>query len=358
MLVMFDAQHPYYLPQYLPVIAELQSRGVSCEVVIHGGEVSGRMAASECQRASVSYMHVEGEQEAVEIYRERAPGWIVFGNNFDLLDELPSDTRTALLYHGIGVKRSYYHANLMTMDVRFVEGSYRERELAKLYPDATLKTVGFAKLDPLFGGPGKAQLDFDLVENGLDREKPTILYAPTFYPSSIEKMPVRLPGELSECNLLLKPHQFTFTKRNYRHQLRKLEKWSEAGNTVLLKPEQLSLLPFMNVADLMISDASSALFEFAALDRPVVWCDFLKYRIGHRGIFRKRREQRMDAAMSTFSDIAAHARKPGELVDIIRQELADPEKYSEIRRRNSSELIGATDGKVSARIADYLLSIR
>ncbi len=199
---------------------------------------------------------------------------------------------------------------------------YREQELRKLYPEARLETVGFAKLDPLFDGPGKEQLDFDLAEYGLDPARPTLLYAPTFYPSSIERMPRDLPVQLADCNLLLKPHQFTFTKRNYRHQLRKLERWAEAENTVLLKPDQLSLLPFMKVADLMISDASSALFEFAALDRPVVWCDFIKYRLGHRGIFRKRREKRMDIAMNAFADIAAHAARPGDIAGIVRAELA------------------------------------
>lgn len=358
MLIMFDAKQPYYLPQYLPVIAELASRGVQCEVVIHGGESAGEIATRTCEQANITYSHVSEEPEALHVYQQRKPDWIVFGNNFDSLEELPKDTKTALLYHGIGVKRSYYHANLMSMDVRFVEGRYREQELRRLYPDARLETVGFAKLDPLFDGPGQKLLDFDLAEYGLDPARPTLLYAPTFYPSSIERMPRDLPVQLADCNLLLKPHQFTFTKRNYRHQLHKLEKWAEAENTILLKPDQLSLLPFMNVADLMISDASSALFEFAALDRPVVWCDFIKYRLGHRGIFRQRREKRMDSAMNAFADIAAHATLPGDLAGIIREELAEPERHAEIRRRYSEELIGRTDGKVSARIADYLLSFR
>lgn len=358
MLIMFDAKQPYYLPQYLPVIAELASRGVQCEVVIHGGESAGKIAARTCEQSNITFFHVAGETEALLAYRQRKPAWIVFGNNFDSLEQLPHGTKTALLYHGIGVKRSYYHSNLMTMDVRFVEGRYREQELRRLFPEARLETVGFAKLDPLFDGPGQELLDFDLAEYGLNPARPTLLYAPTFYPSSIERMPRNLPMQLADCNLLLKPHQFTFTKRTYRHQLRKLEKWAETGNTILLKPDQLSLLPFMNVADLMISDASSALFEFAALDRPVVWCDFIRYRLGHRGIFRKRREKRMDSAMNAFADIAAHAARPGDLAGIIHAELAEPERHAEIRKRYSEELIGKTDGKVSARIADCLLSFR
>ncbi len=102
MLIMFDAKQPYYLPQYLPVVAELVSRGVQCEVVIHGGESAGEIAARSCDQANINYLHVSSESEATAVYQHRKPAWIIFGNNFDSLDKLPEDTKTVLLYHGIG----------------------------------------------------------------------------------------------------------------------------------------------------------------------------------------------------------------------------------------------------------------
>lgn len=45
--------------------------------------------------------------------------------------------------------------------------------------------TGYAKLDPLINNES---LGFSCEQLGLDSKKPTVLYAPTFYPSSIEKM--------------------------------------------------------------------------------------------------------------------------------------------------------------------------
>ena len=62
----------------------------------------------------------------------------------------------------------------------------------------------------------------------------------------------------------------------------------------LAKADDYSLLPFLKSADLMISDASSAIIEFAALNKPVLWCTFLQLRWNYRGIFSYRFKARMD----------------------------------------------------------------
>ncbi|MCG8433656.1 MAG: CDP-glycerol glycerophosphotransferase family protein, partial [Gammaproteobacteria bacterium] len=262
---------------------------------------------------------------------------------------------TALLYHGIGVKECYYSAAQMSMDVRFAEGEYRVRELKSRYPQANVIGAGFAKLDPLFG-PVAERPTFDLQAHGLQKERPTVLYAPTYYPSSLECLPDNWPETLADCNLLIKAHHFSLTKSRYRSQARKLDVWKQYPNTYVADLADYSLLPFMGSANLLVSEASSALFEFAALGKPVVWCDFMRLRWGHRGLLRFRFEKRMDKLMDRYRDIGAHADSPDELAAVIRQELANPEKYEMKRREYTESLIGATDGKCGRRIADFLLA--
>jgi CDP-glycerol glycerophosphotransferase (TagB/SpsB family) len=111
----------------------------------------------------------------------------------------------------------------------------------------------------------------------------------------------------------------------------------------------------MRAADVLVSEASSAMFEFAALDRPIVWCDFVKLRWQHRGPLRFRFEARMDRSIERYADIGAHAATPGALAGVIRAELAAPARHAPKRRQYTAELIGPTDGRTGERIAAVML---
>jgi CDP-glycerol glycerophosphotransferase (TagB/SpsB family) len=111
----------------------------------------------------------------------------------------------------------------------------------------------------------------------------------------------------------------------------------------------------MSSADLLISDASTALFEFAALNKPVVWCDFLKLRWSYRGIFSYRFKKRMDQDIHKYADIAAHVANYKDLLSIVAKQLAHPEEHEPQRRNYSEQLLGRLDGNVSSRIVKSLL---
>ena len=351
MRVFFDVQHLYYLPQFLPVQAELVRRGFETLFVFHEALDDAEVLAAVLAQHSLPHRVVDSKREAVLTYQQEQPDWIIFGNGCDFIASLPAGTRTALVYHGIGVKECYYDAELMEMDIRFVEGGHRYRELQRRYPEARLLDVGFAKLDPLLSGRSQG---LDLASVGLDPARKTVLYAPTYYPSSIELLPADLPQQLADCNLLIKPHHFTFTKPRYAHQLDKLRRWTARDNVWLAGLGDVSLLPMMGAADVLLSEASSALFEFAALDKPIVWCDFYWRRWSHRGPLRKRLDRRLDPTIQRYRDIARHATTPDEVVPALRAELADAKGFEEKRREYTDLLIGRTDGAAAERIADAL----
>lgn len=357
--VYFDIPHLYYLPQYQPVYDELKRRGADCTFVFYE-KPEADLLHSVIRQYQLPVKWVKDEDAALELYHTDKPNWVIFGNDFLGLKGLDkSATRTALLFHGsgTGVKGASLSPGLGEVDVRFVSGPARLPIFRERYPDVKLVTVGFAKLDPLFG-PEEKQPKFDLTALGLDPTKKTLLYAPTFYPSSIENMGRDWPKQFAEYNILIKPHDFTLNKKRYRHQLKRLQQWAQHDNVWLARPTDYSLIPFMATADVMATDTSSAIFEFASLDKPVIVCDFVRLRWGYRGPLRFRLRKRLDASTEQYQDIATHATRFKDLKAIVNEQMQQPEKLSARRLEYAEQIMGQRDGKVAERIADFLLSAR
>jgi len=284
-VICFDVLHPYYLPQYLPVKDELIKRGETVHFIVYRSLEQQAALDTLVTQHQLNVQWVDNAEEALVFYLENKPEWVIFGNSFDASSKLKGISKTALMQHGIGPKAVYYTVSEADFDVRFVEGEYRLKRLQEMFPGKLFIDTGYAKLDPIVQ---RKETGLALSALGLDPDKPTLLYAPTFYPSSIEKMAKDWPAQFSEYNILLKPHYFSLSKPAYKKQKQLLEHWASFDNAYLATAEQTNLLPFMASADLLISDASSALFEFAALDKPVVWCDFYHLRWSYRGIFKFR----------------------------------------------------------------------
>jgi hypothetical protein len=354
--VVFDTRELYFLTQYLPVWRELTRRGVEASFVAYHNRPSAQEAMRRAfATAGLPVTWHATKEEGLEHYQRLAPDWVVFGNGYAFTDRLPGRTRSAMLYHGIGMKSDVYAPQLVEHDVRFVEGPHYVRLLGEMYPQAELVPVGYAKTDPLFW-PEERRPRLDLAAVGLDAQKPTLLYAPTHSPSSFALMSEGFPGDFAGWNVLVKPHYLSFFSSARRSHRRLMELWSRAPNCHVASLEQFDPVPFMTVSDLLVSDASSVLFEFAATGRPVVWCDFLALPWYRRGPFRYRLRKRMDASIDAYRDVAAHATSYSELRAVVEAEHASPERHAAARRRATEQLIGATDGRVSERIVDWLLA--
>ncbi len=351
--IYFYIQHLYYLPQFLPVFQQLLKHRVDCLFIFNQQNTSAELIHAIAEKEKLKTRTVRNDYDCIEIYKQDKPDWIVFGNAFPLLKEIPPGCRTALLYHGIGIKECYYDKALSQMNIRFTEGPYRTQELRKRYPDIKVYESGFAKLDPLVNSTSNREEQ--LKKLSLDPRKKTILYAPTFYPSSIENMHIDWPSQFSDFNIIIKPHQFSLSNPRYKKQLTRINNWREYENVYVTKDMDYSLLPFMDIADILISEASSALFEFAALNRPVIWCDFIRLRWNYRGIFKYRYHKRMDSNILRYQDIARHVKKYRNLKAAIENELEHPENFQQQRQQYSSELLGNLDGNASRRICEFLL---
>lgn len=353
--VHFDLLHLYYLPQFLPVAHFLVKKGITVVFVVYAEEDLTAITAHALNEEGFEYHIVDDEQIAVNTYLKNQPNWIIFGNS-------PSSIYAALkkasiklgfMQHGIGPKSCYYSASEFPFDVRFVEGNTRKERLQKRFPEDTFIDVGYAKLDPLFNDQEPA---LSLASLELDPNKKTLLYAPTFYPSSIECLNSNWPEQLADYNLIIKPHFFSLTKPRYKKQRALLNKWAGYSNVYVSPIDSYSLLPFMSICDVMLSEASSTVFEFAALDKPVVWCDFYSVRWTYKGIFKSRLGKRLDKDLSVFEQLCERAKSPSELPDKVQYCLENKTEKSEIRKELTLSMAGITDGKCSERIVDFLLA--
>lgn len=353
MKIIFDVLHLYYLPQYLPVYKQLKASlaGSATFVFYHG--IHDKVINSIILEEGLDFIWVNDKKQALDFYLQQKADWIFFANAYQYLDQVHSVSKSAQLGHGIGPKKSYYNKSDTPTTVRFVEGKYRQDRFISMYPEDTFIDVGFCKLDPIIKNENELM---DLSQLGLDPSKKTLLYAPTFYPSSIECFPENWPEHLQDYNILLKPHYFSIAKDKYKKQRNLLQHWNTFPNVYLAQVKDYSLVPFMAIADLLISDASSALFEFAALNKPVIWCDFLKLRWSYRGIFSFRFKGRMDEDYAEYSDIAVHAKSYKHLVTLIQQQLDNPKQLESVRLAMADKLAGKLDGEASQRIIDYLVS--
>lgn len=351
MNVFFDTKNIYYLPQYKPVIDVLVQRGHECHLVSYQDKNNVAMVENHCHDVSATLIWVENETAALQCYLDNKPDWVFFANQFAQLDLLHQFSKTAQMSHGIGPKFSYYTQSRTQTTVRFIEGPERLKIIKKMFPNGCFEQVGYSKLDPIFLGQ---ELGIDLLSIGLNSSLKTILYAPTFNPSSIECFPDDWPNQFLNSNIIIKPHTFTFTKKRYHKQRLKLKKWAEFKNVYIAKIEDVSILPFMVTADILLSESSSTLFEFAALNKPVIVCDFFRLSWFHRGIFKYRFNKRFKKDSFFYQDIGLHIDRYDLLHQAVYGQLKCPVEFSQGREIITSKHVGQADGNVSVRIAEYL----
>jgi len=352
MNVYFDIQHLYYLPQYLPVKNALAAQGVECHFVLYDQKELQHVLINYVENKKLNYTSVANLNEARELYLNKKPHWIIFGNVFHGLDQVHLNSKTAMMNHGVGPKSCYYDWSDCDIQHRFVEGQHRLQRLIERFPNKKFTDTGYAKLDPIINNESTA---LNLKELGLDPEKKTVLYAPTYYPSSIECLPDNFPELLSQYNLIVKPHFFSLIKDKYKNHQKIFKYWAQYNNVYISSVEEPCIIAFMNTANLLISDASSTLFEFTALNKPAIWCDFFKVRWSYRGIFKWRLKKRLDDDLKYFAKVAQQVVNTKQLVQQVDRQINNAKLKEKDRLELTELLIGKVDGHCSQRITDYLL---
>jgi len=108
-----------------------------------------------------------------------------------------------------------------------------------------------------------------------------------------------------------------------------------------------SFAEVLDRADLLVCDNSSVLYEFAALDRPVVVLDAPWYR----------RNVEHGLRFWEHADVGVRVQSPNQLGEAVGPALSDPDEVAERRRRICRAVYGELDGRSSERAAAAVVEV-
>ena len=363
--ILFDSFHLYHLPQFDPVI-DLLSKDDRFQIFHSTAAVNKKEERELCLNILATkpgtMIYSESEEERAKMMKELDLDFFVCGwSRYELDEYISEKTLAGMIYHGIGVKPSYWLDNHPRLNIRFVEGIYRMDQLRRHGVDKELVLTGFTKLDPLFSQ--NPSFDEKLAQSlGLDPSKKTILFAPTFYPSSLERFGMKLGEYTQNYNVILKPHMWTYfldkfgeynlvPQRNLAYDL--ADKFSHIK---LLGPEVYNITPYYKISDILLTEASSTIYEMIALEKPVIVNRFYRLKLSHKifryRLFKKRLSKEMNKDITNFCFEMNRAR---DLPQVLDTAFNENHKRLNIVREYQKKMLYKLDGKASERVRDTIL---
>lgn len=218
---------------------------------------------------------------------------------------------------------------------------------AGYFPSDQIYPVGYLGLERLFRG------DVIAPPSSLLESKSSVLYAPGARPhmssaSMIADAPIEyLRGDRDDVTVVIKPHPDTFVLHaDWVQRWRQLT--VEYDNVVLVDDPDADIVPYLQCADVLVTDASSVMFDFLAVDRPILLLrnpnhthDPLAY--DPQGIEWRWRE------------IGREIVRPADLPRAVDLALKTPDAGNEVRERYAAALFDDTrDGAVALRIIELI----
>jgi len=236
------------------------------------------------------------------------------------------------IFHGVSFKGKAYTEQIRRYDKIFIVGNYMKRNFIEkkilTENDPRMVMIGMPKTDSLVDG---SLLKEEIIQKiGLSGKKPIILYAPTWRKeSSLNTMGEEIFSTLksTDVDFLVKLHDLSLNPGTNKIDWRKRLNEIEGGNMkVIYDPD---IIPYLFIADLLITDASSTANEFTLLDRPIIFIDVPE-------LIKK---------YSTTIDLDTWGRKIGKTVTraddlkrAILEYLDNPSELSEIRRSAARDI--------------------
>jgi len=352
--VLFENHHLYYLPNFIPVIEEMRKRGqyeIFASIPYMMDEKEKYIFVNACNKLNIDTIIEESEELRLSKIKDNSFDVVIVGNVGQLNKIIDDREVSVMIYHGIGLKQSYYNDIDSRIDLRSVESESRMAELAS-HGHNNLVLTGYTKCDPLVSDNN----DSILANLDLDTDLKTILYAPSFYPTSLDKLIPILPNLSCETNLIIKLHNFSWYQDRYKYQSKKMIELADNNKNIFLAPHNdYNIIPYYSKADLLISDISSTMFEYLYLNRPIIMTEFFELRLKHK-IFKQRFIKRMDLKRMEGIDFAMKVNDPEDLIPLTYHGLEHPEDLESERLSAQKEYLFKVDGKASFRIVDAIES--
>lgn len=353
--VLFETHHLYYWPNFRPIIDEMIVRknyNIEVSMPHRGLTTQQNILNNECARLSIPFITADTESNRIDKIRKKSFDIVIVGNVGKLNMIVNDKTIAIMVYHGIGLKQSYYNDTSSRINLRAIESLHRFNELRNEGHDNLILT-GYTKLDRLFTISDK-EINFLKNSLQLDKRNKTILYAPSFYPSSIEKISSHLSLLSQYYNIIIKLHGFSWEQKRYKYQSLLFTKMVEENQNINLIPnENFDIIPYYKIADILVSDISSTMFEYLPLNKPIIQAECYTLRLKHR-IFPHRFWRRLDLKRLEDIDFVYKIHNAGDLFSRIYYALDNVEEMQEYREKASEYYLYKNDGKASYRLINAL----
>lgn len=284
--------------------------------------------------------------------QERAGFHVVVAGDTIRDAEAYGRTLLCFLNHGTGIKtlgarnlaRFPHHRYQV-----FVEGRYRaERyQVAGVLNRSELHLVGLPKLDPWFQGR-LADRAVTLERWGLDPEKPTVLFAPTYKPTCLyEVKDAIFEATRDACNLIVKLHHYSWMGRYAPHRQHRIyeRRVRRHPHAVLLPVTEYNIVPYMAAADTLVSEASSTVFDFLALGKTGIVYDLPSDRLRHSDGMPLLEEDNR----TFLKDAFVHVQSPDQLREGIERALQPTPAMRAAQDRERAYRFHQLDGRASER---------
>jgi len=296
------------------------------------------IASEEPARARTIFRDAGPEAQVIGPLRAAAMRFDAYLTSDFMWTALPRGTCRIQMFHGVGGKYGFDAPteSLRVWDRLFFVNRRRLRNCIAAGAidegSAAIRLTGMPKVDQLVDG--SLRRDGVLTSLGLDPRRQTVLYAPTWSPdSSLNRIGLDLIRRLTmlPINLVVKLHD---RSRDARARYSGAVDWPEAVTRILPSARGVlapgaDICPYLEAADLMLTDHSSAGFEYLLLDRPIV-------RIHVPELIASAQVHRDYVAL--LADVSESALDAASAVRAVERGLANPAAKSATRRHVAADL--------------------
>lgn len=313
-------------------------------------------ASEDPDRLADIYQHAPATLTRISPRRAALTKWAAYLTSDFTWATLPRGTARVQIFHGVAGK---YDFDAPTESMRGWDRLFfvNQRRLTNFVRSGAIveggsaaRLVGMPKVDCLVDGT--FQRDAILAAHGLDPARPTVLYAPTWSPeSSLNRMGEELIAHLTRrpLNLLVKLHDRSFDLRQeYSGGIdwtARLSPLLPAGQARLARNPNIA--EYLAAADVMVTDHSSAGFEYLLLDRPLV-------RIEVPDLLRRANVH--PDYIDLIASASTSVRSAHEAASAVDAALSHPHENSASRRAVASELF-YRPGTAAVRAAKELSEV-
>lgn len=270
------------------------------------------------------------------------------------------DTLLCNVDHGPGIKTLRYRHFFKQPNTKylcFLEGQYRVDKFKKYGLDKIeeIVDVGLPKLDRFFNGYfNKGEIFRSL---NLNPDRKTLLYAPSYKPTSIFDIGKEIVELGDIYNVIVKLHPYSWSGKYASHKQHRFFEDLQIRYTkfLLVRPEMHDIMPFMFCADTMISDGSSVINEFLALGRCGIIYDMDESKLKHTN----GQQLLEDSSLSWLKDSFIHIQSAKQIKDTIEDALNPSKARLEKIKKDKEYIFSYTDGKSAKRVknkVDEILS--